>query len=108
MTLLAFVGQLATATLSVAKSGFLGTLVSRNVNKLNYQLSFLSEYPPWFAPVRKTTTVLMFGFVFTFAALLLLIPIPTCPEDPHEEVPSIFVNFKNAVLDGSIVTSLWK
>merc|ERR1719401_2361863 len=81
MTLLAFVGQMSQAALGVAKSGFMGSTLRSNLNKVNYSISFYAQYPWWFNPVRGLTTILMFGFVLCWATLLVFLPIPVCAED---------------------------
>merc|ERR1719413_251188 len=70
MTALGFIGELGEGVLLIAKRGIFGHHISKNITQLNFQLTFVSEYPRWFTTVRSVTVITMACFIGFFAFLL--------------------------------------
>merc|ERR1719331_2588446 len=66
MTALAFIGELGTGMLDVARRGVFGHHIMKTMTSLNFELTFVKEYPSWFPAVRAAvlTVALFFGLVF--------------------------------------------
>eukprot|EP00931_Biecheleriopsis_adriatica_P117716 TRINITY_DN93202_c0_g1_i1.p1 TRINITY_DN93202_c0_g1~~TRINITY_DN93202_c0_g1_i1.p1 ORF type:complete len:484 (+),score=110.58 TRINITY_DN93202_c0_g1_i1:27-1454(+) len=81
ITAVFFVNDLGRAALGVAKSGVLGHHIAKHMTELNFQLTFIHQYPDWFQPVRRLAHVLLFGFIGGFAAYVFFLPVQVCPSD---------------------------
>merc|ERR1719253_588833 len=68
MTALAFISQLGEDVLSVARRGVFGDTIGKFMVKLNYQLTFTSEYPRWFTTIHVFTILGCVAFIGFFAA----------------------------------------
>eukprot|EP00930_Biecheleria_cincta_P016560 TRINITY_DN13424_c0_g1_i2.p1 TRINITY_DN13424_c0_g1~~TRINITY_DN13424_c0_g1_i2.p1 ORF type:complete len:140 (+),score=33.46 TRINITY_DN13424_c0_g1_i2:288-707(+) len=81
ITAVSFVNDLGRAALGVAKSGVMGHHIAKQMTELNFQLTFIHEYPGWFVPVRWLVHVALFGFIIGFAAYVFFLPVQVCPAD---------------------------
>jgi len=79
MAALAFIASLDSDVLEAAKGGILGYHIAKNLTPLNYQLTFVANYPGWFTYVRGTTVVVCAVFIAFFAFLVFVMPDPMCP-----------------------------
>lgn len=78
MTALTFIGSLGEDVLGVAKRGVFGHPISKTMTAMNFQLSFVSEYPQWFAYVRTVTITIMASIVISFAYITFTSADPMC------------------------------
>jgi len=78
MTALAFIASLGADVLDVAKSGVFGHHIAKMTTTVNFQLTFVSEYPHWFAYVRTVTTTVMAAIVVSFAYITFTSADPMC------------------------------
>ena len=78
MTALTFIAALDTDVLGMAKQGFFGHSVGKSVTEVNYELTFIQQYPNWFAAARRMTCVLVIGFVAICGAWVFLYKPPPC------------------------------
>lgn len=71
MTALGFVSTLGEDVLSVARRGVFGHTISKTITNLNFELTFVTEYPNWFEKVRQmvlaiSATVIVVSSYFSF------------------------------------------
>lgn len=68
MTALGFISSLGADVLDVIRRGLFGHSMAKATTKLNFELTFMTQYPPWFATIHKITTLATVGVIATFAA----------------------------------------
>jgi len=78
MTALAFIGELGTGMLDVARRGVFGHNIMKTMTGLNFELTFVSEYPSWFPAVRFTAMFVACCFVGVFASMAFVAPDRDC------------------------------
>jgi len=78
MTALAFIASLGSDVLDVAKRGVFGHHIAKTMTTTNFQLTFVSEYPAWFAHVRRVTITVMTSVVISFAYITFKSADPMC------------------------------
>jgi len=78
MSALAFINQLGEGVLGVAKHGMFGHHIAKVTTTLNYQLTFVQEYPTWFKYVRTTTLLVVFVFVSAYSFYTAFSEIAVC------------------------------
>jgi len=78
MTALGFINELSQYVVTVAKNGVFGHHLSKTLTTLNFQLTFVSEYPPWFTYVRNTTLTICFGAIGFLSLAALFLPDNYC------------------------------
>jgi len=80
MTALSFIYELSASVLDVSKRGVFGHPICKTMTTLNFELTFLSEYPPWFSYVRSLTLTVCFGSIAIFTAVIFLQADNLCPK----------------------------
>jgi len=78
MTALGFINELSQYVVTVAKNGVFGHPISKTLTTLNFQLTFVSEYPAWFTYVRNATLTICFGAIALLSIAALLLPDAQC------------------------------
>lgn len=83
MTALAFIGELGTGMLDVARRGVFGHHIQKTMTDVNFELTFVSEYPVWFPHVRSTAMAVAACFVAVFATMAFSAPDLVCDDVVH-------------------------
>jgi len=78
MTAVSFIGELGGSMLEVAKRGVFGHHISKAMTTLNFQLTFISEYPAWFPWARRITVIACFGGILFFCTVVFVMPDNLC------------------------------
>lgn len=78
MSALSFIGGLNGQVLSIAKSGAFGHHIAKTMTSMNYQLTFLSQYPDWFFYARGMVIFISSVFVVLSSAYTFVIPEQIC------------------------------
>lgn len=81
MTALAFIGELGTGMLDVARRGVFGHYVMKTMTGLNFELTFTHTYPHWFNCARFVVLCVACVFGLTFAIMAFAIPDQTCLQE---------------------------
>lgn len=78
MTALGFIHALGSEVLATAKRGMFGHHIAKTVTTLNFQLTFVSEYPVWFTYVQKMVVTISTSVILVFASIVFLAPDAMC------------------------------
>lgn len=78
MTAVSFIGELGGSVLEVAKRGVFGHHISKAMTTLNFQLTFISEYPAWFPWAQRITVVGCFVGILVFCTVVFMMPDNVC------------------------------
>jgi hypothetical protein len=90
MTALAFIGELGTGMLEVAKRGVFGHTLMKTITNLNFELTFVHQYPAWFPLVRLTVLALAMTFIGFFAVYAFVSPDVVCKDHQHNGTHVLF------------------
>lgn len=80
MTALAFIGELGTQMLDVARRGVFGHHIMKTMTSLNFELTFVQEYPKWFPAVRFIVLSIAMIFIAVCAGYAFLAPDFICAD----------------------------
>mmetsp|Transcript_62109 Transcript_62109/g.134836 ORF Transcript_62109/g.134836 Transcript_62109/m.134836 type:complete len:539 (+) Transcript_62109:43-1659(+) len=72
MAALAFIGEIGQGVLLVAKGGIFGHHIAKEMTAINFQLTFLTEYPRWFYFARSFTVASTFAFTSIYSVLVFV------------------------------------
>mmetsp|Transcript_69494 Transcript_69494/g.137438 ORF Transcript_69494/g.137438 Transcript_69494/m.137438 type:complete len:706 (-) Transcript_69494:27-2144(-) len=78
-TALSFIYELSASVLDVSKRGVFGHPISKTMTTLNFELTFVSEYPPWFSYVRSIALTVCFGSIAILTVIIFLKSDNLCP-----------------------------
>lgn len=78
LTALTFIAGLDSDVLGMAKQGFFGHAVAKSVLEVNYELTFVAQYPRWFATARRMTSLMVLVFVSVCGSWVFLYEQPVC------------------------------
>lgn len=78
MTALGFITRLGSDVLEVGKRGLFGHHVAKATTSLNFELTFMAQYPSWFSTVHRMTAAATLAGVVTFALITFSIPDLMC------------------------------
>mmetsp|Transcript_32551 Transcript_32551/g.69327 ORF Transcript_32551/g.69327 Transcript_32551/m.69327 type:complete len:499 (+) Transcript_32551:73-1569(+) len=78
MTALGFIHGLGSDVLETAKRGMFGHNIAKTMTTLNFQLTFLSEYPAWFTYVQGMVVTISTSVILVFASIVFITPDAMC------------------------------
>mmetsp|Transcript_146756 Transcript_146756/g.267532 ORF Transcript_146756/g.267532 Transcript_146756/m.267532 type:complete len:543 (-) Transcript_146756:197-1825(-) len=79
MTALAFIGEIGTGMLEVARRGVFGHYLMKTITEVNFEMTFVKEYPAWFPAVRGIALMCALIFVLFCAGLGFEMKDDVCP-----------------------------
>merc|ERR1712113_1061150 len=83
MTALAFISELGSSVLDIARRGVFGHHIGKAITGLNFSLNFQTHYPWWFRWAHGVALTTMLVFVGCVAMFVFMVPDNMCTHVIH-------------------------